>query len=1243
MADNIRIRTTPNGSDQYLKVKIEQDFDFIEILSLNISQDKAYENFCADYGVVVGRVVINNGFGVPNVKISVFIPLDDVDKNDPLISGIYPYEVITDKDMNGVRYNLLPKESDSQDDCYTPTGTFSAKREVLDNPDMLKVYTKYYKFTTQTNYAGDFMIFGVPLGNHTVHVDMDISNIGIASQRPYDLIEQGAPQKLFYSPTKFKESNNLNSLPQIKTTRASVNVQPFWGDAESCQVGINRLDFDMNYQIKPAAIFTGGLFGDNEKNSINKGCRPRRNMGRICEQMPAEGTIEMIRKTLDDEIEEFDVDGGRVVDNNGAWAYQIPMNLDYVVTDEYGRLIPSEDPNIGIPTRARVRFKISMDEGGGLGRLRTRAKYLVPHNPATLNDLDFNFDSTTSDKSFTDLHWNKIYTVKSLISNTRKIGLESIFNSSQNFLGIKQVDDCGDKSPFPYNRAYTTGDPLFFLLCIILNIISTIVYVVNTVFICLFCRVLCLPFGIGCPLCGVAPHIALPCPKDDGTTYYEPGACGDSATSFLDCIEAVLADKLGLFQFDFYNDWINGSLYFYLLKYKRKRNGSAKFCETYCEDFSDASINSCRSNALVDSTFYNDASLRYSSFQSGHIVNYNDELFYSPVILGGNQHKLYPTDITNLGAIFDCDWQGFPKIIDYLEPTSYKLPPLLPETSENNENEQYVIGGMFTSQDSGFARGAGLFFDVYCFPNGVVFNSNQAANIRRICELGVDIPEWLNGTQAPTAVSIYDIYDVTDTIEQATSIRKYTRDSFTILNINGSGISSLPQYTANDLGIIGGTSFNTSGDHLNVRHVNGNLYNQFRNYYDAGNNPQDMAFQAWGGSYYMYFGVLPGKTGLDKLRAKYFTPCVKKNLDDYVIRTNITNTSSNTGKDGKIEFTFIGGTGPFTYSWVGPNYTYGPIKVNSNDILTGLSTGVYTITAVDVLGTIVTKEVFVSGPQPLKCDYRVFAKPHTQQTADGSIDIIQMNGGTPPYTLNIQNANGNFNKTYNNASIQNTAPLNGLSADTYTLMLTDSSKPVQTCTKTLKVTAPEPLVINEGELNINNSDCFCNGSVVITRDSITGGVPPYTITYSTTGQIGGSTSYLNAAGNFTGATITGQTSPIGMCKAHWKMEVKDSYGVSAKPLTFDMTGPDTKLTFVKPQITTITNSGNQYQVYIPEDGVSGGAGGYEFKPSPDSSLGVCGVRGSQGIFNKLCGFYVWPTKITVTDDNNCSVTVKSKP
>jgi hypothetical protein len=65
------------------------------------------------------------------------------------------------------------------------------KREVLDNEILTDIYSKYYKFTTTTNHAGDYMIFGVPLGNYTVHVDVDISDIGIISQRPYDLISQG--------------------------------------------------------------------------------------------------------------------------------------------------------------------------------------------------------------------------------------------------------------------------------------------------------------------------------------------------------------------------------------------------------------------------------------------------------------------------------------------------------------------------------------------------------------------------------------------------------------------------------------------------------------------------------------------------------------------------------------------------------------------------------------------------------------------------------------------------------------------------------------------------------------------------------------------------------------------------------------------------------------------------------------------------------------------------------------------
>ena len=292
MSESIRIKTdVGKDSDKYLKISLDQDYDFIEILSLNITQEDAYRKFSSDYGVIVGRVIINSGFGVPNAKVSVFIPLDDIDKTDSVISGLYPYEIITDKNSDGIRYNILPKESETNNDCFTPIGTFPTKREVLDNDVMLGIYCKYYKFTTTTNHAGDFMIFGVPLGTYTVHVDADISDIGEASQRPYDLIRQGAPDKIFESGTKFKSGSNLDKLPQVKSANMGVNVQPFWGDTESYEIGITRLDVDLNYNIVPAAIFVGSIFGDQDKHSINKHCSPRQLLGEVCEQVVGPGTI----------------------------------------------------------------------------------------------------------------------------------------------------------------------------------------------------------------------------------------------------------------------------------------------------------------------------------------------------------------------------------------------------------------------------------------------------------------------------------------------------------------------------------------------------------------------------------------------------------------------------------------------------------------------------------------------------------------------------------------------------------------------------------------------------------------------------------------------------------------------------------------------------------------------------------------------------------------------------------------
>ena len=109
------------------------------------------------------------------------------------------------------------------------------------------------------------------------------------------------------------------------------------------------------------------------------------------------------------------------------------MNLDYIGTDEYGNVVPTDNPSKGIPTRAQVRFRISKTESGDEGFSRHTAKYLVPMNPIlneekvvpTLkvsgSDAEkmYNFGSATPDSCFRDLYWNNVYSVKNYIPKSQ--------------------------------------------------------------------------------------------------------------------------------------------------------------------------------------------------------------------------------------------------------------------------------------------------------------------------------------------------------------------------------------------------------------------------------------------------------------------------------------------------------------------------------------------------------------------------------------------------------------------------------------------------------------------------------------------------------------------------------------------------------------------------------------------------------------------------------------------------------
>ena len=481
---NFRIKT--NNKDKVLNVNLTRDIDFLEILSLKIDTSSAYKLTSSNYGVIVGRVLANEGFGIPNAKISVFMPIEENDKLRSEITNLYRFSNVSDSDRNGVRYNLLPAYSN--DNCYQIVGTFPEKRLVLDDETVLEVYEKYFKYTTVTNDSGDYMIFGVPVGQQSIHVDLDLSDIGILSQKPRDLIYQGYNINQFESANLFKKSTNLDNLSQIVKQDQSVYVYPFWGDTNSTQVAITRCDVAVAYKFQPTCVFMGSIITDSGESFISPKGRIKETAGKNSKLISAGGTIEMIRKTTDGLVEQVYIQGNQLIDDDGVFCYQVPMNLDYVTTDEKGNIVPTDNPKKGIPTRTKARFRFSISGDGD--EKGVRAKYLVPNNPKiqrngmipkltsdkTVHDY-FKYGSSTSDDDFKDLFWNKVYSVKNYIPRLQRGNSVKTLNYS----ALKTTNYTDTKNPIPFNKVRFKVGFLYTLLCIISKIMVDVLTAVNIV------------------------------------------------------------------------------------------------------------------------------------------------------------------------------------------------------------------------------------------------------------------------------------------------------------------------------------------------------------------------------------------------------------------------------------------------------------------------------------------------------------------------------------------------------------------------------------------------------------------------------------------------------------------------------------------------------------------------------------------------------------------------------------------
>jgi len=377
----IFINSENKDTDKHIKVKLEQSVKTLEFLSISIDTSDVYQSFNSDYGVLVGRVIANNSIGIPNAKISIFIPLTDTDSTDPDIYSLYPYTTPRDINNEGKRYNLLPRVGKFVDGTARPPqpfGSLPIKEEIITNEEFLKVYKKYYKYTATTNEAGDYMIFGVPIGTQTVHMSVDITDIGEYSMSPASMIKSlGYSENLFINGTIIKPSSDLNDLPHIETQEVGVDIIPFWGDATNFEIGITRQDFKIRSVITNtftifASAFTdddGAMRGANinsvieipdvyratENVDVNVSISKKRtaNVTEKIYYYPTDiknSDINSINPDIADPITDMkllDKSQYSIYKRNGDFVIIINCNRDKVITDEFGNKISVDDDYSG--------------------------------------------------------------------------------------------------------------------------------------------------------------------------------------------------------------------------------------------------------------------------------------------------------------------------------------------------------------------------------------------------------------------------------------------------------------------------------------------------------------------------------------------------------------------------------------------------------------------------------------------------------------------------------------------------------------------------------------------------------------------------------------------------------------------------------------------------------------------------------------------------------------------------------
>jgi gliding motility-associated-like protein len=213
--------------------------------------------------------------------------------------------------------------------------------------------------------------------------------------------------------------------------------------------------------------------------------------------------------------------------------------------------------------------------------------------------------------------------------------------------------------------------------------------------------------------------------------------------------------------------------------------------------------------------------------------------------------------------------------------------------------------------------------------------------------------------------------------------------------------------------------------------------------------------------------------------------------------------------DGSINLNIIGGIAPVKLVW-DDNAVAGNVRNN-------LGPGSYTVTIVDSKPCTIKKTFIILEPQPLILSANVDNAFDCDNANSGAINLL-VAGGTPPFTYAWSNG-------------VTTEDLNNIPAGNYLITVTDS----RGCSKQAQYNINRPPPIDIGVATKTEFDCETKYVKQNFIAQVSGGVPPYQLSWSNGTVSGPNNEIMNTSQN--GTAILYVTDALG-CKANYSFNVK---------------------------------------------------------------------------------------------------------